>query len=180
MAIKSIETTGKTIDEAVSSALRQLGLEKDDVSIEVLDRGKAGIFGFFGASPARVRVSYGLEDEPAAPVPASKPAEAVRPAEKQPPVQKAAARPQRTERTEPEKPAPRAEPKAVNEPEAPAPASQEDYGPPCSDEKAQKITAFLTGLLEHMGSEAEVKVYKPEEGRYKVILEGNQSFPWKI
>jgi spoIIIJ-associated protein len=44
----------------------------------------------------------------------------------------------------------------------------------CDDEKAQKITAFLTGLLEHMESQARVKVYKPEEGRYKVILEGEK------
>ncbi|MBQ9347661.1 MAG: KH domain-containing protein [Oscillibacter sp.] len=40
------------------------------------------------------------------------------------------------------------------------------------DAKAQAIKAFLTGLLEHMGSEAAVKVYLTEEGRYRVILEG--------
>ena len=40
------------------------------------------------------------------------------------------------------------------------------------DEKAAAIKAFLKGLLEHMDSAAGVKVYLPEKGRYKVILEG--------
>ena len=41
-----------------------------------------------------------------------------------------------------------------------------------NDEKAQAIRAFLSGLLEHMDCAAEIRVYQPEEGRYKVILEG--------
>ena len=49
-----------------------------------------------------------------------------------------------------------------------------ELGEPCSDEKAQQITAFLTGLLEHMESTAQVKVYMDSEGRYKVILEGEK------
>ena len=50
-----------------------------------------------------------------------------------------------------------------------------DLGEPCGDETAGKITAFLTGLLEHMGSQAQVKVYyHQEENRYKVILEGEK------
>ena len=52
MAIKSIEATGKTIDEAKRNALAQLGLSEDEVSMEVLDRGKAALFGLFGGSPA--------------------------------------------------------------------------------------------------------------------------------
>nr|WP_325238034.1 RNA-binding cell elongation regulator Jag/EloR [uncultured Oscillibacter sp.] len=45
-------------------------------------------------------------------------------------------------------------------------------GEEADDEKAAAIKDFLTGLLEHMNSAAEVKVYLPEKGRYKVILEG--------
>ena len=41
-----------------------------------------------------------------------------------------------------------------------------------NDEKAQAIRKFLAGLLEQMDSVAAVKVYQPEKGRYKVILEG--------
>lgn len=57
---KSLEKTGKTIDEAISSALLALGLDRDAVSVEVLEKPKAGFLGI-GGTPARVRVTY---DEP--------------------------------------------------------------------------------------------------------------------
>ena len=41
-----------------------------------------------------------------------------------------------------------------------------------NDERAEAIRKFLTGLLEQMGNEADIHVYQPEKGRYKVILEG--------
>ena len=63
-----------------------------------------------------------------------------------------------------ERPAPRPEP--LQE-EPPVPLGEE-----VDDEKAAAIKAFLKGLLEHMDSAAGVKVYLPEKGRYKVILEG--------
>lgn len=54
--MKSIETSGKTIDLAVSSALQALGVKQEDVEIEVLQEGKRGVFGL-GASNAIVRVT---------------------------------------------------------------------------------------------------------------------------
>ena len=56
MAIKFIDMTGKTEEEAVNKALQQLGLDRDDVSVEILERAKSGFFGF-GATPAKVRVT---------------------------------------------------------------------------------------------------------------------------
>ena len=50
----------------------------------------------------------------------------------------------------------------------------QDLGEICEDEKAAQIVEFLTGLLRHMGSEAQVKVYRNEEGRYKAVLEGEK------
>ena len=55
--IETIQVTGKTEDEAIASALRQLGLERDAVSVEIVERAKAGFLGL-GASPAVVNVSY--------------------------------------------------------------------------------------------------------------------------
>ena len=52
---KIIEKSGKTIDEAVESALLELGANKDDVTIEVINEGKRGILGI-GAENAVVRV----------------------------------------------------------------------------------------------------------------------------
>ncbi|MCX7642249.1 MAG: protein jag [Armatimonadetes bacterium] len=51
-----VEVTGKTVEEAIQQALRQLGVTRDQVEIEVLESGTPGIFGI-GAEPARVRVT---------------------------------------------------------------------------------------------------------------------------
>ena len=58
---KFIEVTGKTEEEAIASALSQLELSRDEVSVEILERAKSGFLGI-GASPARVRVSYEVVD----------------------------------------------------------------------------------------------------------------------
>ena len=70
-----IDVTGKTEDEAISKALEQLGLDRDDVSVEILERAKSGFLGL-GSCPAKVRVSYGPEEEDAPevkPVPKAEP-----------------------------------------------------------------------------------------------------------
>ena len=58
---KSIVTTGKTIDLAIEAALTQLGLDRDSVSVMVLQQAKAGFLGF-GAQPAKVQVTYEAPD----------------------------------------------------------------------------------------------------------------------
>lgn len=62
--LKSIETTGKNEDLAIASALEQLGKSREEVSVEILERSKAGFLGI-GAVPARVRVSYEYIETPA-------------------------------------------------------------------------------------------------------------------
>jgi len=163
---KFIDVTGKTEDEAISKALLQLNMDRDDVSVEILERAKSGFLGL-GSCPAKVRVSYGPEEveelpEVQAPV-----------VEK--PVEKKAEKPVTSEKKaekKPEKKAPKKEKSA--KPAAPAaePAPVKDMGEEVNDEKAQAIRKFLAGLLEQMENQAEVKVYQPEKGRYKVILEG--------
>lgn len=51
-----VEKTGKTVEEAVDSALAELGVAKDEVEIDVLEKPSKGLFGFLGAKPGRVRV----------------------------------------------------------------------------------------------------------------------------
>ena len=57
--LKWIETTGRSEEDAIAAALFQLGLDRDDVSVEVIERAKSGFLGF-GSNPAKVRVSYEL------------------------------------------------------------------------------------------------------------------------
>ena len=106
--IKYLETTGRTEDDAIASALRELGMERDDVSVEILERAKSGFLGI-GAVPARVRVSWEVPD---APVEEPK-AEPVKPVAE---VQKPAAEPAKPV-VEVQKPAEPAAPAPVDEPE---------------------------------------------------------------
>ena len=187
MAIKFIDMTGKTEEEAIKKALDQLGLDRDDVSVEILERAKSGFFGF-GASPAKVRVTYGLEEE-SAPVKAPEKKEVpASPEKKEAPkapakVEKSAEKaPEKAEKAEKADKPRRERKKTDKKKDAPKPAATvesaplpvEELGEPCDDEKSRQIVAFLTGLLEHMDSSAEIRVYQSEKGRYKVILEGEK------
>ena len=79
--IRTQEATGKTVDEARINACALLGVEKDDINVsyEVLEMPqKTGFLGL-KLTPAKVRVSVELPDEPvAAPAaPAAAPASVV-------------------------------------------------------------------------------------------------------
>ena len=147
--MRYIDVTGKTEEEAIRAALSQLGLERDDVSVEILERSKSGFLGI-GSSPAKVRVSYELDVAEEPEVPQAKPAEK-KPVEKKPE----------------SKPEPKPEPAPEKKPEQSA-------APVSETKDADRIRAFLTGLLEHMDCRAQVKVYEEEKNRYKVILEGQR------
>ena len=81
--IKTLEKTARTEDEAIAAALAELGMDRDDVSVEIVERAKSGFLGI-GASPAVIRVSYEVPDpvvEKAPAAPAAKPAAEVAAAE---------------------------------------------------------------------------------------------------
>ena len=157
-----IDVTGKTEDEAIAKALEQLGLERDDVSVEILERAKSGFLGL-GSCPAKVRVTYGPEEEEEIHAPSVEEPKAEAP---KAPEKKPERRPEKKE-----KPARKQESAPKPEPEKkPTPAVEN--GEEVDDEKAQAIKTFLSGLLEQMEVPAEIHVYQPEKGRYKVILEG--------
>ena len=171
--IKFIDMTGKTEDEAIRRALEQRGLERDDVSVEILERAKSGFLGI-GGSPATVRVSYDdgqpePKPEPVKPEPKS----AAPKAEKKPvycaEVLQKEVRAREKQEREAKRGERRAEPKAEKAPREPAVLGEE-----IRDEKSEQIRTFLSGLLEHMDAKAEVKVYEVEKNRYKVILEGEK------
>ena len=143
-----IEVTGKTEEEAVRKALTQLGLERDDVSLEILERAKSGFLGI-GGSPARIRVTYGTDE------PEEKKAEPTKKVEK--------------------KPEPKAEvKKPETKPVEKAPEQKTVTVGTCDDDNARRIREFLEGLLQHMNSPAQVNVALEEKGRYQVTLEGEK------
>lgn len=195
--IKWIEATGKNEEAAIASALSQLGMDRDDVSVEVLERAKSGFFGI-GAAPARIKVSYEVPD----PVVVKKPADTtVTPArktakkqdnphkkeeaKKRDDIKKQEPKKKEEPKAAPVKDEPKAtfvkdEPKANSVKEAPVVSKPEEIvSAPVQAEETEgeieaKIREFLTGLLEQMGVQAEPKISIRPEGGYQVVMEGEK------
>ena len=55
--MKTIEITGRTVEEAISNALKELKLDREKVDIEILEEGSKGIFKLLGAKPARIKAT---------------------------------------------------------------------------------------------------------------------------
>ena len=145
---KYIEVTGKNEDAAIEKGLAQLGLSRDDVSVEVLERAKTGFLGI-GSSPAKVKLTYQVPDEPVVEEKAEKPAPAVEPA---------------------------APPQAEPAEETFAPAEQaQAKEKPASGEKAEQIERFLTGLMEHLDNDAEPVITQGEDGTLPCGAGGRES-----
>ena len=147
--LKYIEVTGKNEDEAIRTALAKLGMERDDVSVEILERAKTGFLGI-GSAPAKIKVTYEASEEPA-------------PMEAEPVKEKAP-------KTEPVKESVKAEPACAKEPCVLTDVTVSA----CMDNDVKTaIETFLTGLMAHMNVEAAVKMTLSEEGTYEVELVGH-------
>ena len=54
--MKTMEMTAKTVDEAIEIALKELGVGREEVEVDVVSRGREGILGI-GSEPAKVKVT---------------------------------------------------------------------------------------------------------------------------
>ena len=184
---KTLVATGKTIELAIESALTQLGLDRDSVSVQVLAQAKSGFLGF-GAQPAKVQVTYEAPDpapqapksalssasrsKPKAAAPVQKPQVPQQEVPKQEVKKPEAPKPQKAEAPKPPK-APKVEaPKAPKEPKVEAPKAPREFVPAAPGSVEEKIEVFLKGLLEHMGSAAVPHAWKDGEDSYRVELTG--------
>lgn len=152
--MKTIEASGKNVEEAIRAGLAELGCDISEVTHEVIDRGSPGLFGMFGRL-ARVRLTV-KEEDPALDfempllsldpqVEEKKPARKEKPAREKQPKEEVKPAPEKSaevEKTEPETPAetvaesgapaekpakPRRErAKREKKPAAPAPEKTED------------------------------------------------------
>ncbi|MEG1999812.1 MAG: RNA-binding cell elongation regulator Jag/EloR [Evtepia sp.] len=152
---KCLDATGKNEALAIAAGLEKLGMERDDVSVEVLERAKSGFLGI-GASPAKVRLSYEVPDEPKPSTPVeSKPETAIN----TPPncaVQEP--RPVQTPKQD------------VAENVIPEPILREDG----SEDIEGHIVSFLNGLMEQMDVVARLTIENRFGDGYYVMLEGEK------
>ena len=170
---KTIITTGKTIDDAIEAALAQLGLDRDNVSVQVLAQAKAGFLGI-GATPAKVEVTYEAPDPvPEAPKVALSSASRSKPKAPKTEEKKAEPKAEAPKAEAPKAEAPKTEAPKERKPKAPkAPVQPKEYTPAEPGSVEEKIEVFLKGLLEHMGSEAVPHAWKEDENTYMVELTG--------
>ena len=198
---KKFIATGKDFDSAVQAALKELDLELENVSVQLLERAKSGVFGF-GARPCKVEITYEVPDPAPAtalssasrskPRKAPEPPKAAEAPKPQPPAPRQEAPkpqpvPETPKRETPKAEAPKAEaPKArAAAPKAPRgekprreerkPAEKpapKTYAPAEAGSVEEKIEVFLKGLMENMGSAAVPHAVKNEDGSYHVELVG--------
>ncbi len=177
---KTLIATGKTIDLAIEAALQQLALDRDSVSVLVLQKEKAGFLGF-GAQPAKVQVTYEVPDPVVVP---EKPKSALGSASRSnkakvnnpaPAPKKEEPKPQ-PKKEQPKKAEPKKEaPKKESKPKAEAPkaaAEPKFYAPAAEGSVEQKIEIFVKGLLEHMDSNAVPHATRRDDNTYHVELVG--------
>ena len=159
--IKTLEKAGRTEDDAINAALKELGLDRDDVSVEIIERAKSGFFGI-GATQAVVRVTYECEDIP----------EPVKEEPAPSPVKAPSASPAEAVKADGEEKKPASAKAAVEEP---APAAPVSVPAAPSDENARyaEIRSFLTGLFERMDIDARIDISTRENGSIDVNLSGN-------
>ena len=184
--MKSIVSSAKTMEEAVTLGLEKLGASLGDVSIDIIDEGSKGLFGLIGGKPARVRLTVrdGMEEADllsSLSLGGEEPASA-----KEKPQTKAgkqSAKPEKPAKQDakPEKPAkpekaPQAE-KAVK-PQAATPARKPEKpartaaatGDDTATGKAQRFLADVTRM---MGVDVSVDSFTDEEGNVRVDMHGD-------
>ena len=144
-----IEVSGKTEDEAIKSALQQIGLDRDEVSVEIVRRAKSGLLGI-GSTTALVRVSY-MIDEPEPSVAAPQ-----KTAEQQIeiPLEKKAEAPAK---------APEATAKAAETRPAAAVLSYSSLETPLEGSPAERAAQFLQGLMDRMDTVATPEIREEDE-----------------
>ena len=194
--MRSVESSAKTMEEAVTQGLEKLGVSFADVKIDILDEGSKGFLGILGGKPVVVRLTVredveGGEDvlssvalEDAVKEPEQKPARKRKPkadkpedkAEK-PAAQEKADQPKAPRAEKPakapkaEKPAKADKPPKAEKPAAPAP---EAVQPPADAEAPEgRAFTFLTDVTRLMGVEVTINARRDEEGNVRVDMFGD-------
>ena len=183
--MSAYESTGKTVEEAVSEGLKKLGLSIGEVQVDILEEGSKGLFGLFGSKTARVRLTVKEEErretvfadslssydaERRAPKKAKKPAE---PAKAVPQAPREVPQAPKAERApKPDKPQRPARPRMDSAEQAP----KAERGPkPERIEKPARAPKAEKPLLSRMPSEpavpAEQRDPQSDEGKVQAFLQ---------
>ena len=186
--MRSVESSAKTMEEAISLGLEKLEASIADVTIDIIEEGTKGFLGI-GSKPFVVRLTVREEDETSDDVLSSVNLEDAMKAPEKKPARKKKAEPKPEEKEEKpkeekaekvektEKPvktpkAPKAEKKAAEPKEEKAEAAQETVM--CDPDTAEgRAQTFLMDVTRLMGVEVSVNVRRDEEGNVRVDMFGD-------
>lgn len=188
--MKTIESSGKTVKDAINQGAKELGCDPSDLEIEVLEMGSPGLFGMFGRL-ARVKLTLkeadddfnidmpamtleqpaqkqGRQHRQEKPKPAPVPQENAQEETAQKEPSRRSRQRARKERAPEEKPV-EAE-IVITPPEPEAPFVETAYDQLSDD--AKRAMEFLSGMIERMGVQAELKACEtPEQLRVQLFGE---------
>lgn len=163
--MRSIESTGKSVDEAIFKGLQELGISIDEVDIELVNEGVKGVFGI-GAKPAKVRLTereFKIEDiktqESRQQHREAPPQHRER--EERKPQQQQAKRPQQSQQQPPRKNNKPVQPRQEREERRTPPQPQIPYS--LEEAERNEGAKFLAQVLKMMDVEAQVYAAKTED-----------------
>lgn len=188
--MRSVESSAKTMEEAVTQGLEKLGVSFADVRIDILDEGSKGFLGILGGKPVVVRLtvredaeknddvlsSVGLEEAVKAPEKKAARKRAQKPAAEKAEKPEREPKPAKVEKpVKQEKPAKAEAPSPEKEAETAAPAAQPDAANTVfeADSAEERAKAFLSDVTRLMGVDVSVNVRRDEEGNVRVDMFGD-------
>ena len=155
--MKTVESTGKKLDDAIKNGLAELGVTLDDVDVEIIESG-----GFFKKAKVRLTVieeeeEISLKTEVKKEEVKEEKKEEIKEEEKEVPVSEEKVE-EVVEEKEVSAPVEKKEPKPRKEKapfKKPAPPVEKEY-PPATEEQIAKAKAYTEGLIKAMGVEGEI------------------------
>jgi len=188
--IKTLRKSAKTEDEAIKAALAELGVERDDVSIQIVERAKSGFLGF-GAAPAVIEVTYEAPDEKPTAIPSAearieadrnqhtkKRRETESTANSEAPRKKTEAAPERILK-DTSKPSDYHADKHNSDKQGPSTHNEREAAEAVPDEHltalTEKVQGYLGGLIERIGFSGTIKAGAGKDGEIEVIIESEDA-----
>lgn len=188
--MRSVESSAKTMEEAVTQGLEKLGVSFADVRIDILDEGSKGFLGILGGKPVVVRLtvredaeknddvlsSVGLEEAVKAPEKKAARKRAQKPAAEKAEKPEQEPKPAKAEKpVKQEKPAKAEAPSPEKKAETAALAAQPDAANTVyeADSAEERAKTFLSDVTRLMGVDVSVNVRRDEEGNVRVDMFGD-------
>ena len=179
--MKSIQSSAKTMEEAVTQGLEKLGVSLGDVTIDILQEGSKGFLGLLGGKPVIVKLTVrdGVESDSVSPFSFTDAPADTAPKSKRRSGRSKAAKIDAAKEPTKEQPEQSAKPAKRQEKRSEAPVAAQPQGevvpaPLCDPDTLEgKAQQFLLKVTSLMGVNVSVAVKRDDEGNIRVHMLGD-------